>query len=202
MYWLYTAGDALSRQEILDQIEQLRSEIHRLVDSNIDALILRMTVGDLSARLQDTGAHVLPLSSAAARCKGTKPVAVILPSGEKVEVSTWKKAAAAILRDCDANPQRHEQLMALRGQVPGNFRQLLAQTPDGMNAPLKINGGLYLESKFDTQALLDNLTQKVLRRVGYDCCGVVVLYRDPKQDSTMVEPEQDEGPVLPAGPIL
>lgn len=71
-----------------------------------------------------------------------------------------------------------------------------------MNAPLKINGGLYLESKFDTQALLDNLTQKVLRRVGYDCGGVAVLYQYPKQAPAVVELKQDEGPVLPAGPIL
>lgn len=107
----------MSRQETLDQIEHLRSEIHRLVDSHMDALVLRMTVGDLSARLQGTGARILPLSSAAARCKGTKPVAVILPRGERIEVSKCKKATA-ILRDCDADPQRHEQLMALRGRVP------------------------------------------------------------------------------------
>ncbi len=71
-----------------------------------------------------------------------------------------------------------------------------------MVSPLKISDGLYLESKFDTQTLLDDLTQKILRRVGYDCGGVSVLYQDPRQDPAMVGPEQDEGPVQPAGPIL
>ena len=92
--------------------------------------------------------------------------------------------------------------MELRGQVPGHVRQLLSGTPDGMVSPLKISDGLYLESKFDTQTLLDDLTQKILRRVGYDCGGVSVLYQDPRQDPAMVGPEQDEGPVQPAGPIL
>lgn len=125
----------------------------------MDTLVLRMTEGDLAAYLQDTGARVLPLSSAAARCKGTKPVAAVLPSGERVETSTCKKAAA-ILRDCYSDPQRHDLLMELCGRVPDNLHQLLSETLDGMSAPLKINDSLYLESKFDTQAMLENLTQK------------------------------------------
>ena len=166
------------QQAVPDEIERCRAQLHQPVDSHMDALVLRMTVGDISAHLQDTGARVLLLGSAAVQCKGTKPVAVILPSGERVETSTWKKATA-ILRDCDSDPQRHDLLMELRGRAAGNFRQLLSETPDGMNAPLKIKDSLYLESKFDTQALLENLTQKVLRRVGYDCGGVAVLYQAP-----------------------
>ena len=191
------------QQAVLDEIERCRAQLHQLVDSRMDALVLRMTVGDLTAYLQGTGARVLPLSSAATQCKGTKPVAVVLPSGERVETSTWKKAAAAILRDCDSDPQRHDLLMKLRGQVPGNFRQLLSETPDGMSGPLKINDGLYLESRFDTQALLENLTQKVLRRVGYDCGGVAVLYQAPRQEAVMDdEPDQAEGLSPPTGPTM
>ncbi len=191
------------QQAVLDEIERCRTQLHQLVDSHMDALVLRMTVGDLTAYLQDTGAHILPLGSAAAQCKGTKPVAVVLPSGERVETSTWKKAAAAILRDCNSDPQRHDLLMELRGQVPGNFRQLLSETPDGMSAPLKINEGLYLESKFDTQALLENLTQKILRRVGYDCGGVAVLYQSPRQEAVMAaEPDQAEGLSPPTGLMM
>ena len=190
-------------QAVLDEIERCRAQLHQLVDSHMDAFVLRMTVGDISAYLQDTGARVLPLGSAAAQCKGTKPVAVILPSGERVETSTWKKAAAAILRDCDSDPQRHDLLMGLCGRAAGNFRQLLSETPDGMSAPLKINNSLYLESKFDTQALLENLTQKILRRVGYDCGGVAVLYQAPKQETVLAAvPDQDEGFSTPIGPTM
>lgn len=109
-----------SQQAVLDELEGFRAQLHQQVDSHIDALILRTTIGNLAAYLQDAGARVLPLSSTAAWCKGVKPLAVVLPSGERVEVSTWAKAAAAILRDCVAAPQRHEQLMALRGRVPAS----------------------------------------------------------------------------------
>lgn len=193
----------MSRQKALDLIEQERGELHRLVDARMDALILRMTVGDLTTtHLQNTGARVLPLNSAAAQCKGLKPAAVVLPSGERVETSTWKKAAAAILKDCGADPRRRQMLLELRGRVPGNFRQLLTGSPEGMDAPLKIGEGLYLESKFDAGALMKNLTEKILRRVGYDVGGVVILCRAPRQEAVMDGQEPDEGPVPPTGPAM
>lgn len=49
------------------------------------------------------------------------------------------------------------------------------------------------------QALLNSLTQKVLRPVRYDCGGGVVLYRGPKQEPTMAASEQDNGPAPSTG---
>ena len=170
------------QQTVLAEMECYRAQLHQLVDDRLDAFILKITCGDLSEYIQDGTVRAIPLVSAPARCKGMKPVAVVLPGGSMAETSTWKKAAAAILRDCDADPGCHEQLMEMRGRVYGNFRRLLAEDPNGMGAPLKITEGLYLESKFDTQALLENLTQKILRRAGYDCSMIAVLYRSPQQE--------------------
>ena len=145
------------QQTILAEVERCRAQLHHLIDERLDTFILRVTCGDLSEYIPDETVRAIPLVSAPARCKGMKPVAVILPDGSMVETSTWKKAAAAILRDCAADPGCHERLMELRGRVNGNFRRLLAEDPNGMDAPLKITEGLYLESKFDTQALLDTV---------------------------------------------
>ena len=101
--------------------------------------------------------------------------------GTEITTPTWKKAVSAILEDCDAAPHLHEQLLALRGRVNGNFRPLLSDRPDGMAAPLKISEGLYWESKFDTEALLYNLTEKLLNVIGYDCQRVVIRYHIPRQ---------------------
>ena len=176
-------ADTMDKQQtVLVEMERYRAQLHQLVDDRLDAFILRVTCGDLSEYIQDEAVRAIPLVSAPARCKGTKPVAVILPDGSMAEAATWKKVAAAILRNCDADPRCHEQLMEMRGRVYGNFRRLLAEDPNGMDAPLKITEGLYLESKFDTQALPDNLTQKILRRVGYNCSMTAVLYRNPQRE--------------------
>ena len=187
------------QQTVLAEVERCRAQLHQLIDDKLDAFMLQVTCGDLSDYIRDEAVRAVPLMSASARCKGMKPVAVVLPDGSMVETSTWKKAAAAILRDCDADPGRHERLMEMRGRVNGNFRRLLAEDPSGMDAPLKITEGLYLESKFDTQALLDNLTQKILCRVGYDCGGIAVLYRSPQQEMGLADGEIDPEISAPTG---
>ena len=184
---------------VLAEVERCRAQLHQLIDDRLDAFMLRIARGDLSEYIRDEAVRAVPLMSAPARCKGMKPVAVILPDGSMAETSTWKKAAAAILRDCAADPGRHERLMEMRGRVNGNFRRLLAEDPGGMDAPLKITEGLYLESKFDTQALLENLEQKILRRVGYDSGGIAVLYRSPRQEMGLAGGETDSELSAPTG---
>lgn len=130
---------------------------------------------------------LLPLTAQAAIFKGQRPAAVAL-RGNEISTGTWKAVVAAILKDCDADPVLHERMMDLRGRVLGRFRVLLSDTPDGMGAPIEINSKLYWESKFDTEALLANLTEKLLQVVGYDCRQVQIRLHAPQQD--MAEPEE------------
>jgi len=181
-------------QATLREIEQCREELHQIIDLRFNDLILQMGGRDISLYLEDEGMLAVPFISAPHECKGMKPAAVILPDGSMVETSTWKKAALAILRDCDADPGCHQRLCELRGRTFGNFRSLLSESPEGMGAALKISDGLYLESKFDTEALLNNLTQKILDQVEYDYSGIVILYRDPQCE--MVREHESQGPVL------
>ena len=191
----------MSSQKLTDQIELYRSMYHQLIDAYMDALILHLTAGDLSAHLKDENEHYLPLSSAA-RCRGIRPIAVVLPDGERVETSTWTEAAAEILKDCAADPLRYQLLTVLSEHAPGSSRQLLALSPDKLDAPLKISDDLYLEGKFDTQVLMDDLVKKILRRVDYDHGSVAVLYRDPEHGSAIARQGPEEAPASPAGPTM
>lgn len=180
----------------LSVIEDHRRECHQLVDKKYDALIYQQLLGE-DARLNERE-HILTLAASPERFKGKKPVSLILPDGTEVNASTWKKAVALILQDCNSDLGRHERMLELRGRVFGNFRPLLAQTAEGMGAPLKIDEGLYWESKFDTEALLRNLTDKLLCRVGYDYQGVAVRYRDPQQEvaAPIIDGQAYSGPTL------
>lgn len=175
----------------LSEIEACRRQLHEIVDRNIDQLIQRITHSEA-----DNGQFSLPLNVPPAIFKGKKPVAIVFPDGTKVVTSTWKKTVAAIMRDCNAEPARHETLMRLCGLINGNFRAILSSTPEKMDVPLQIDEGLFLESKFDTEALLNVLTKKILDVVGYDYRDITVEYRDPRQqmdDQTAAE-HPEEGP--------
>ena len=174
---------------VLAEIERIRRECRQLVDSKFDALTCRV-LEEGGAELKEDE-RVLTLAAMPSAFKGKKPVSLILPGGAEVNTPSWKKAVTAILQDCNSDPRRHKWMLELRGRVFGNFRPLLAKTPEGMGAPLKIDEGLYWESKFDTEAMLRNLTDKLLSKVGYDYQGVVVRYLDPQLRPTAVEEVQE-----------
>lgn len=174
---------------VLAEIERIRRECRQLVDSKFDALTSRV-LEEGGAELKEDE-RVLTLAAMPSAFKGKKPVSLILPGGAEVNTPSWKKAVTAILQDCNSDPRRHKWMLELRGRVFGNFRPLLAETPEWMGAPLKIDEGLYWESKFDTEAMLRNLTDKLLSKVGYDYQGVVVRYLDPQLRPTVVEEVQE-----------
>lgn len=161
------------------EIERYRKQVHETFDRQLDDYILSKMCGDLTAYVKD-GLAVKPLLSPAKAFKGTKPAALILPKHGRVETFTWHRAAHCILLDCDDDPVRHKHLMAMRNRIAGNFRWLLSDSPKEMQAPLKINDELYFEGKFDTEALLLNMTRKVLQPAGYDYSGIVVVLRNYK----------------------
>lgn len=191
----------MSGQKLTDRIELYRGIYHQVVDAYMDALILHLTAGDLGAHLKDENEHYLALSSAA-RCRGIRPIAVVLPDGERVETSTWTEAAAAVLKDCAADPHRYQLLAALSERTPESPRQLLALSPDKLDAPLKISDGLYLEGRSDTQALLADLVKNILRRVDYDHGSVAVLYRDPVEGTAMTKQGLEKAPASPTEPAM
>lgn len=172
---------------ILPKIERCRTELHQMIDDVFNNFILSLVGSDAVHDIQNDRCRVLPLAASPAFFKGTKPTAVFLPDRSEVPVRTWKNAAQVILQDCCADPQRKERMMELRKRVAGNFRFLIHDRPDELSAPLKICDDLYLESKFDTEALLRNITNKLLDRVGYDYRGIVIQYREPQQAADIKE---------------
>lgn len=94
--------------------------------------------------------HSVALSMPPHYVKVKKPATINLPNGINQAVRTWKQVVSLILKDCNANPQMHEKLLALRDAISGRSRSMLSSLPDGMVRPLKIDEGIFLESCFDT----------------------------------------------------
>ena len=172
----------------LAAVNVCQEQLHRLVDERLDGLLCDLILGEEAEKFHAEEGRLLPFVSPPAMFKGERPASVIL-HGVEIEATTWKKVVLAILRDCAAHPQCHKRMMELRGRVNGNFRPLLSDHPEGMASPLKIDAGMYWESKFDTEALLGNLTEKLLEQVGYDYQNIVIRFRTSQQDMA----EQAEG---------
>lgn len=162
-------------REIVEYAEKIREELHELIDRQIDSFLLRMETGE---RL-DPPETVLPLSAMAAYFKGKKPVAILYPDGSEVPVSTWKKAAAQILRHCAEDEQMRGRLETIRGKVFGRNRLLFSDSGRGMDVPLEVYPNMFLESKFDTETLLNVITKRIFDPIGYDYSGIRLKAENP-----------------------
>ena len=174
--------------QMREPIEQLRAQLHSLVDERIDDAILRMETDEQSYEL----VRLHALNWKPSEFKGTKVMAVILPDGREIETKTWRSAVEVILKDCAADPVTHEGLLYLCGRVNGNFRPLLSSRKSEMDVPIEIEDGLYFEGKLDTEQLLRVLVEKVLEPAGYDCSAVLLKHRETVQLQERVLPMLDE----------
>ena len=104
---------------------------------------------------------VIPLSADPYGFIGKKPSAVLFGE-ERVDVKSWRDVYKVALTRCNENPKCHDALMYLRGKTAGKCRVFLADKPDGMTRPLKIDEGLYGEVHYGSQALMRILCNRIL----------------------------------------
>ena len=103
-------------------------------------------------------------------------------------VQNWRQAILEILRECNKDPIRHDRMMRLCDLVAGRLRPLLSGSPKGMNVPVMIDEGLYLEGKLDTEYLIKTVRDQILNSVGYDYDKIGLVVYNPKQE--MVQKSQ------------
>lgn len=173
------ASDEASRAtpSQLAMIERYRNEMHHFIDEQFNRLLYRAITQREGRDMIDS---IVPLRGNTSVLKGQKPVSVILANGTEVAISTWKLAAAEILREIDKDPAMHEQLMSLRDRLAGRQRVILGSDPNRMNVPVEISEGLYFEGKFDTEALFHHL-KRICGYVGYQDGGILIRYQDAGQ---------------------
>lgn len=190
----------MNKEKMIDMFEESRANMHRMIDEHYDELCSCIENGE---RITTVPAkpRSLHLTAPPSVFRGEKPATVTLTDGTIVSTPTWKSVAAAVLNDCNSDPQMHERLMQIRGSVAGRYRIILGDDPFQMQVPVKIDDDLYFEGKFDTEYLMKMMTEKVLNRIGYDYSGIVVTLRaeqttdafDPEQSESDTTQAQDEG---------
>lgn len=167
------AGHRENIPNILGELERL----HQKVESTLTAVERGTTKPSRDKRFR-------PLTYNSHIFIGTKPAVVEFPDGRTISVKNWREAALAILKDCNADPQCHENLLALRdsGVISGPQRRILWADPSTMDAPMEIGPSIYFEGHFGTEYLLKMLC-RTLELVGYDYRSVRFQLREREEPS-------------------
>lgn len=168
-----------SAVQFREQIEVLREQTHQWVDARFDAVI---NSGGDSLDIYPQYPITTPI------LKGRKPLALCMPDGQEVAVTTWKQVVTAIMKDCNQNEHCHQMLQKMCGKVWGKCRVILDDKPDKFDVPLEIDGHIYMEGKFDTESLIRVMTQRILDEVGYDYSQIRVKCRKSKFDEMHFAP--------------
>ena len=147
----------------LTRVEQSREQMHQKIDDLYDELVQKILMEEKRLTMDD-GEQLLSLAADPARFKGLKPSRLLFPDGSVVTVQNW------------------------RHLVAGRLRPLLSGSPKGMNVPVMIDEGLYLEGKLDTEYLIKTVRDQILNSVGYDYDKIGLVVYNPKQE--MVQKSQ------------
>ena len=156
-------------------IENLRHELHALVDENIENMLNRLENDGLTGQKES----ILPLLAMPAFLKGKKTTSITLSDGNEIVTKKWNRLYQPYFMTV-IQINLYNRLLEICGKVHSRDRVILSADTHGMDAPLKIDEGIYFESKFDTETLLKALTERVLKPIGYDYSHIRIKITDPK----------------------
>lgn len=193
----------MSEKNIYELAEEIRVELHEIVDREINYFLLRIEQGGKKAPLEKER----PLTTMPAFFKGQKPVSIVYPDGTETPARTWKNVVLHLLKNCAEDETMRGRLEQIRGKVFGRNRRLFADSGEGMDAPLEFYPQMFLESKFDTETLLKVVTNRIFDEIGYDYSGIRLKvtesdrifsegYAVETAAEHLDEPEQDGFPVM------
>lgn len=175
--------------DVLARLNALRTSLIREINRQINGIIRdggadaphRSTpvTGETSGQAIPSGETMsIALHGDINTLRGTKP-AFVKYGDEVIPVTSWKRAFAAVLDICNRQEHYHEALLAIRNETLGRSRKVIADSPQGMLSPLKVDDNLYIETNFSTEALLKLLRDRILNRIDFDSRNITFEYWRP-----------------------
>ena len=167
--------------DIIKELEAMRKRMVQEINTEFDLLIERAVSEGLTMEAsaeEEAYESVYPLTAGTKIFKGTKPTNVIFADGTRVHVATWKQVVGAVMEQCLQAEQNKQKLMGLVGNISGRKRMLLANTGKDMRSPLKLCKGLFMETHYDTETLLNVLTTRILGAIQYDYSKIQITIRN------------------------
>lgn len=175
--------------DVLARLNALRTSLIREINRQINGIIrdggadaprrsnpvIRENPGQTIASGETMG---IALYGDISTLRGTKPT-LVRYGDDTIPVTSWKRAFAAVLDICNRQEHYHEALLAIRNETLGRSRKVIADSPQGMLSPLKVDDNLYVETNFSTEALLKLLRDRILNRIDFDSRSITFEYWRP-----------------------
>ncbi len=161
---------------IVSDIRKKQDEIIMMINSTFDKIIRDVSsLEQNSPREEEQYEIIYPITNVSG-FKGTKVIAVIL-NNDRIKAPTWKTVVKIVLSEVIKDEDKKRRLYALREKILGRNRTRLSAVSDDMRSPLKLDEDLYIETHYDTEALMD-LLLKILNDINYDYSQIKIVIKN------------------------
>lgn len=161
---------------IINEIREKQNELIVMINSVFDEMVKKVEQLNLEENSAQTEYETIyPLTNTTG-FKGKKPIAVII-NNKRTTTPTWKKVVEHILKEIIKDEAKKEKMLSLRDVLLGRVRTRVSERKDDMRSPLEVCNGLYIETHYDTETLM-NLLLEILNSISYDYSNIRVIIKN------------------------
>lgn len=160
---------------LVNDIREKQNELIIMINTVFDEIVNEVNnLKDREYEAEVSYESVYPLTNKTG-FKGKKPIAVEF-DGHREITSTWKIVVKTILKKVIEDKKMKNRIMLLRNKVLGRVRIRISDKDIGMNSPLELCEDLYIETHYDTEALI-NLLLQILNDINYDYSNIKIVIK-------------------------
>lgn len=161
---------------IVNEIREKQNLLITMINSTFDELVEKVEKLQSEGNLEEMNYEVeYPLTNSTG-FKGKKPIAVKMNS-KRIITPTWKKVVENILLEVMQDNSMKEKILSLRDILLGRVRTRVSKIPNNMRSPIKLCEGLYIETHYDTETLI-NLLIEILHIISYDYNNIKIVIKN------------------------
>jgi hypothetical protein len=167
----------MDKKALIAELRHTQNSITHIMNTHFDGLISGLNDKEQKER-GEAKERIVPLSINPSIFVGRKATAVII-DGVRITVKTWRGVYKEILMYCIKDPDLLNGLMYLRGKAAGKVRVFISDNNESMTRPLMITECLYVETHYGSQTMMDIMTNRILRPIGFDLSKVEIVMKSP-----------------------
>ena len=169
-------GKGDHKMNTIKEIRDMQFQIISTINTTFEKIVKKFEELEQNESIVEQNEFQVKYPITYAGFKGTKPIAVIINSNEIITPS-WKSVVENILKEVIKDKTMEQKLMNLRNIILGRTRTRIASNEGNMRSPILITEGLYIETHYDTEALMKFLLE-ILDSINYDYSKIEIRIKN------------------------
>lgn len=161
---------------VINDIQKKQNELITMINTVFDEIIKEIEQLNTDENKYKTEYESIYPVTNTTGFKGKKPIAVMI-GNHRIITPTWKRVVENILKEVIKDKEMKEKMLGLRDILLGRIRTRVSEKSDNMRSPIEICDGLYIETHYDTETLM-NLLIEILREISYDYNDIKIVIKN------------------------